>query len=125
MPGECEAFLPEIEAFVAAQGVGLRAYHTPYSVDVVPASLTKVRALRWLVETDGLGMHEVAFIGDTNGDAPAIEACGLGFAPANGAEPAKQAADIVTDGAVMDGVIEAYRVCLERNGVDEEAPASV
>ena len=117
--GECEAFLPDVEAFVADHGADLHAYHTPYSIDVVPAGLTKVQALRWLAEADGLGLDELAFIGDTNGDAPAIEAAGLGFAPANGVGAARDAADVVTEGAVLDGVIEAYRACLARNGAVE------
>ena len=120
-PGECERYLGEIEAW--AEGSGLHAYHTPYSVDVVPEALTKVQALRWLAEMDGLSVSEIAFIGDTDGDAPAIAACGLGFAPANGARPAREAADVVTEGAVMDGVLEAYRACLRRNGVDTDGPA--
>lgn len=123
--GECEAFLPETEAFVAALGADLRAYHTPYSVDVVPASLTKVRALRWLAESDGHDLAQVAFIGDTNGDAPAIEATGLGFAPQNAAEPAKAAADVVTEAPLLEGVLEAYRACLARNGVPEEEVLAV
>ena len=117
--GECERFLPDVHAFVERQGDGLVPYHTPYSVDVVPGSLTKVQALRWLAEADGLDLGEVAFIGDTNGDAPAIAACGLGFAPANAADTARQSADVVTEGAVLDGVLEAYRLCLRRNGVDD------
>ena len=121
--GECERYLDEIEAFAAAEAPGLRAYHTPYSVDVVPAALTKVQALRWLTGTDEIDLAEVAFIGDTNGDAPAIAACGLGFAPANGARPARDAADVVTNGAVLDGVLEAYRTCLARNGVHTDAAA--
>ena len=115
--GECETFLPEIERFVAEHAPSLVVYHTPYSVDAVPAALTKVEALHWLAESEGIGLDEVAFIGDTNGDAPAIAACGLGFAPANGSPVAHRAADVVTDGAVMAGVLEAYRACLARNGV--------
>ncbi|MDT0632093.1 HAD hydrolase family protein [Rubrivirga sp. S365] len=121
VPGECERHLPDVEAFVAAHAPDLVAYHTPYSVDVVPAALTKVLALQWLADADGLDLAEIAFIGDTNGDAPAIAACGLGFAPANGARPAREAADVVTEGAVLDGVLEAYRVCLRRNGLDVAA----
>lgn len=117
--GECETFLDEVEAFVAGEGFDLHAYHTPYSIDVVPEGLTKVQALRWLAEADGHGLDEVAFIGDTNGDAAAIEAAGAGFAPSNGAAAAHAAADVVTDGAVLAGVIEAYRACLARNGAEE------
>lgn len=115
--GECETFLPEIEAFVAATAPGLVAYHTPYSVDVVPRALTKVQALRWLAGAEGWGLDALAFIGDTNGDAAAIAAAGLGFAPANGSASAKDSADVVTDGTVLDGVLEAYRACLRHNGV--------
>ena len=115
VPGECETFLPNIEAFVAGLP-GLVAYHTPYSVDVVPQALTKVEALRWLAGQEGMGLDEVAFIGDTNGDAAAIAACGFGAAPANAAASAKAAADLVTGGRVLDGVLEAYRACLARNG---------
>ena len=118
--GECEEHLAAVEAFVAAETPGLVAYHTPYSVDVVPRALTKVRALRWLAEADGLRMDEIAFIGDTNGDAAAIEACGFGVAPANGSDTARRAADLVTEGAVLDGVVEGYRACLRRNGVPSE-----
>ncbi len=119
VPGECETFLPEIEAFAAEHTPGLTAYHTPYSVDVVPLALTKVEALGWLAETEAIGLDEIAFIGDTNGDAPAIAACGFGFAPANGSPVAQDAADVVTAGAVLDGVLEAYRSCLARHGVVE------
>ena len=121
--GECERYLGEVEAFAAAEAPGLTAYHTPYSVDVVPAALTKVQAIRWLAEADGLDLAEVAFIGDTNGDAPAIAACGLGFAPANGARPARDAADVVTEAPVLGGVLEAYRECLRRNGADTDEAA--
>ena len=117
--GECERYLPDVRQFVEARGDGLVPYHTPYSVDVVPQALTKVQALRWLAEADGLDLAHVAFIGDTNGDAPAIAACGLGFAPANAAPAAQRAADVVTDAPVLGGVLEAYRACLRHNGVDD------
>ena len=118
--GECERHLDAAEAFVAAHTPDLIAYHTPYSIDVVPAALTKVRALGWLAEAEGLDLAAVAFIGDTNGDAAAIAAAGLGFAPANASDAARDAADTVTEGATLAGVLEAYRACLARNGVGDE-----
>lgn len=116
--GECESHLPAVEAFLEAELPDLTAFHTPYSIDIVPAGLTKADALRWLAIDEGLGLDELAFIGDTNGDAAAIRAAGVGFAPSNGSDVAKGAADVVTEGAVLAGTLEAYRVCLRRNGVD-------
>lgn len=118
-PGECQAFLSEVEAFVAAETPRLRAYHTPFSIDVIAHDLTKAGALAWVAEHEGLDLDALAFIGDTVGDAQAIAAAGLGFAPANGDDSARAAADLVTAGAVTAGVLEAYRVCLQRNGVPE------
>lgn len=118
VPGECETFLPDIEAAVAGLP-GLVVYHTPYSVDVVPQALTKIEALCWLAGTDGLTLAEIAFIGDTNGDAPAIAACGFGIAPANGSASARDSADLVTEAETLDAVLEGYRACLAHNGASE------
>ena len=119
VPGLCDPYLARVVAWAAEHAPGLRVYHTSHSIDAVPAALTKVEALRWLAGADGLALGEVAFIGDSDGDAEAIAACGWGFAPANGAAAARDAADVVTGGAVMDGVLEAYRACLTRNGADD------
>ena len=118
--GECDAFLPEVAAFVAARAPGLVAYHTPFSVDVLPRALTKVRAIEWLAGQEGLSLAEIAFVGDTAGDAEALRAVGMGFAPANADAAARAAARTVTRGAVLDGVEEAFAACLAANGV---APA--
>ncbi|MFN3596381.1 MAG: HAD hydrolase family protein [Rubricoccaceae bacterium] len=116
--------VPAVRAFVEPRFPDLRVYHTPYSIDVVPAALTKVQALAWVLGEEGLGWDEAAFIGDTDGDAEAIAAAGLGFAPRNGAPAAHAAADIVTEAPVLAGVLEAYRTCLRRNGVAEGEMAS-
>ncbi len=118
--GECEAFLPAVEAFVAEHAPGLVAYHTPYSVDVVPAALTKVRAIAWLAEAEGMDLADVAFVGDTVGDAAALRAVGRGFAPSNADAAARDAADVVTQGDHIDGVEEAFAMCLRDNEVDAE-----
>ena len=116
--GECGAFLPEVEAFVAARCPGLVAYHTPFSVDVVPAALTKARAVAWLAAAEGLTLGELAFVGDTVGDAEALRAVGRGFAPADADADARAAADVVTAGSGVDGVEEALADCLRANGAD-------
>ncbi|MEM1053925.1 MAG: HAD hydrolase family protein [Bacteroidota bacterium] len=121
-PGECAPFLPAAREFVARlkteTGIALHAFTTPWSIDVVPAELTKAQALTWVAEQDGLTVSEVAFIGDSDGDIGAIEVAGLGFAPANAYDNVKEAADFVMAGELIAGVGEAYLACLEANGVD-------
>lgn len=120
--GACAAFLPAAREHVAGLqdelGVALHAFSTPWSIDVVPAELTKAQALAWVAEQEDLRMGEIAFVGDSDGDIGAIRACGLGFAPANAYPEAKDAADRVTEGELLAGVGEAYLACLEANGVD-------
>jgi len=120
--GECATFLPAAREFVKAlneeTGLALQPFSTPWSVDVVPANLTKAQALGWVAEQDEIALKEIAFVGDTDGDVGAIRAAGVGFAPANADPEAKEAADIITQGEMIAGVGEAYLHCLEVNGID-------
>ncbi|NNF59264.1 MAG: HAD family phosphatase [Rhodothermaceae bacterium] len=115
IPYVVEQVLPVVREFVTAQFPDLHVYHTPVSIDVVPSALTKRRALEWVAEASGLTLRNLAFIGDTTGDVEAIEGVGLGFAPKNAEDVAREAADLVTDGATLRGVLEAYRRCVQHN----------
>lgn len=112
---EVDRFLPAVREFVTNHFPDLRVYETHASIDVVPIVLTKLEALKWAADEEAVGLHEIAFIGDTRGDAEAILRVGAGFAPHNASPTAKSAADIVTEGAVINGVIEAYLWCVEHN----------
>ena len=114
-PAAIREVLPDVRRFVGERYPDLHPYETSVSIDVVPEALTKARSIRWLAEAHGLTLDEIAFIGDTRGDAEAIQLVGRGFAPANGDDVARDAADVVTAGAVVDGVIEAYRACIAAN----------
>ena len=122
LQGECATFLPSAREFVNRlqdeTGIALHAFSTPWSIDVVPADLTKAQALKWVAEQEGIGLESLAFIGDSDGDVGALQAAGRGFAPQNADLAAKEAADTVTTGELLAGVGEAYLLCLEANGVD-------
>jgi len=120
-PAMIARVLPAVRDFVTGRFPDLHVYHTHVSIDVVPRALTKVQAIRWLAEEEGVDLGEVAFVGDTVGDAEAIAAVGLGFAPQNAADAAKAAADVVTAGAVLSGVEEAYLQCLALNRARADA----
>jgi hydroxymethylpyrimidine pyrophosphatase-like HAD family hydrolase len=115
-------FLPGTRTFVADRFPDFHVFETHVSIDVVPKALTKAEAMRWAAEDSGLALSDLAFMGDTRGDVPAMEAVGLAFAPENAQDVAKAAADVVTDGPVLEGVLEAYRWCVARNaGAAEQA----
>ncbi len=114
-----------VERFVDENAPGFRVFHTPVSIDVVAPDITKKQGLAWLAERLDLTLENVAYIGDTNGDLDALGAVGYAFAPANATEAVRRRAAHVTEGAVADGTLEAYRWCVRRNEAalaEEPAP---
>lgn len=106
---------PKVEQFVDANADGLHVFTTDNSVDIVPAGITKRHGLTWLADTLDVEMDEIAYIGDTNGDLEALAAVGTSFAPANAHEVVREQVDVVTDGRVLDGTLQAYNYCLRLN----------
>ncbi len=112
---EVRRAVPRVEEFVGKSFPHLLVAHTDISIDVVPRVLNKASGMRWLADTLGITTEEMAFIGDTNGDIPALELVGYSFAPLNATDPVRKTAKITTTGAVIDGVLEAYRWCSDQN----------
>lgn len=104
-----------VDRYVTETFPGLAVHPTHVSIDVVPRALTKRVAVELVAKEEGLTLDELAFIGDTGGDIEALEAVGFSFAPANAQPAVKDAVRFVTGGAVLDGVIEAYRWCVRHN----------
>ena len=92
----------------------LVTFHTPISVDVLCADITKAQGVAWMSEVTGIAPSDMGFIGDSNGDLGAIAAVGMGCAPANATEQVRAAADWVSPSPYARGVIEAYRAFAER-----------
>ena len=119
---EIEHWAEVIDRWVNASFPDLATHSTPVSIDVIPRVMTKEMTVRQTADEEGIDIDEVAFIGDTGGDIGALKAVGFSFAPQNAQTQVKEIADVVTDGAVLDGVIEAYEWCVRHN---EAALASV
>lgn len=109
---EVEAAVPVVEAYVAEHFPSLCSFHTPVSIDVLATGVTKRQAMGWLADHLDIELDEIAYIGDSNGDLGALEAVGFSFAPANATPAVKAQVNQVTVGAVVDGVLEAYRWCV-------------
>jgi 3-deoxy-D-manno-octulosonate 8-phosphate phosphatase (KDO 8-P phosphatase) len=73
--------------------------------DVFSGAADKRLALDQLCARHGLGIDEVAFIGDDLNDLPALECVGLACAVADAAEPVKAVAHYVTERRGGDGAV--------------------
>jgi hypothetical protein len=112
---EIRALHPRTEQFVAENAPGLHVFSTDVSVDVVPPGITKRDGLEWLADHLGLGLDEIAYIGDADSDLDGLDAVGMSFAPSNATEAVRARVDHVTEGAVIEGTLEAYRHCRVQN----------
>lgn len=112
---EIEAHLPAVQAFVESINPEFHVFTTHISIDVLPATITKKHGLEWLGHHLGISVKEMAYIGDTGGDLPALNAVGASFAPSNAEEAVRQGVDIVTDSPVLTGTLEAYAWCMQHN----------
>ncbi|RMF60807.1 MAG: HAD family phosphatase [Bacteroidetes bacterium] len=108
---EVARLVPVVEQYVRAHYDGFEVLHTPFSIDVVPAVLTKAQGMAWLADYTGVPLSAIAYIGDSNGDIGALRRVGRSYAPANGAPEVKAIVDRVTEGALIAGVLEAYDAC--------------
>jgi 3-deoxy-D-manno-octulosonate 8-phosphate phosphatase (KDO 8-P phosphatase) len=73
--------------------------------DVFSGAADKRLAIDQLCARHGLGMDEVAFIGDDLNDLPALECVGLACAVADAAEPVKAVAHYVTERRGGEGAV--------------------
>lgn len=106
---------PRVERFVAENASRLHVFTTDISIDIVPDGITKRHGLEWLADTLDVEMDEIAYIGDTNGDLEALGTVGTSFAPANAHDVVREQVDHVTEGRVLEGTLEAYRYCRQKN----------
>jgi len=76
----------------------------------------KLSVLRSICKQKGLGLHEVAYIGDDINDIPCLCCSGLSFVPQNAAEEVKKYADIILNHNGGEGAIrEACNYILKIN----------
>jgi D-sedoheptulose 7-phosphate isomerase len=127
--GEEEKFLymPDVDAVFEARRRGalvglVTGEETPW-VDfiarrlavqlVVKGAKDKLAAVRQLAETEGVALDRVCYVGDSDRDAPALAAVGLGLAPSDASPEARRAAAAVLSSSGGRGAVaEAIRLAL-------------
>lgn len=113
-PEEIIAAIPKVQQFVANAGLDFDVLPTHLSVDIIPRGITKETGMKWLATELSLSLDEIAYIGDSLGDFKALSLVGYSFAPENAKNVVREGVDCVTSAGIQ-GVIEAFKKCMDRN----------
>ncbi|KAB5607780.1 Cof-type HAD-IIB family hydrolase [Bifidobacterium jacchi] len=79
----------------------------PDFVDLIPADGGKPEGMKRFMRHYGWSREQTVAFGDGGNDATMLEFAGLGVAMGNATEPARQAADYITDDVDHDGIMNA------------------
>ncbi|RDI94932.1 HAD family phosphatase [Meiothermus sp. QL-1] len=106
---------PELTAL---EEIDLAEYVSPREViaGAIQKGVSKATGLRWLANYYGLGMDEIAMVGDSHNDLEALRVAGLAIAMGNAAEEVKAVAHHVTAHVREDGFAQAVEYILAQNG---------
>lgn len=92
----------------------LEIHTTEISINILMPGNNKLQGLKLLGKSLQIGLEEMAYIGDTGGDAVALKEVKMPFAPSNARKVAK---DVATElpFETTEGVLEAYRRVISYN----------
>lgn len=107
--------LPELTSWIAQHHPEFEVHHTEVSINIISKSSNKGEGIRQLCKLMGLKVSEVAYIGDTGGDIPALKIVGRSYAPKNAMPQVREMVDYPLESSVTAAVLEAYRDCVEYN----------
>ncbi len=103
------------EELAALPGVELTASNGR-DCEVIPAGVSKGRALALLAALYGVPLAECAAVGDNENDLSMLEAVGTPIAMGNATQAVKRAAKYVCASNGQEGAASAIRYILEQNG---------
>jgi HAD superfamily hydrolase (TIGR01484 family) len=106
--------LPLIEDHVGKNYPDFEVHFTDISINVILKTNNKEAGIRRLCEHLNLTPEEVAYIGDSGGDIPALNIVGRPFAPANANSAVREISETLPDKATR-AVLEAYKRLIEAN----------
>jgi HAD superfamily hydrolase (TIGR01484 family) len=89
-------------------------HRTEVSVNIILKQSNKGTGLEWISQLTGIPLTEIAYIGDSGGDVPALKRAGRAFAPANATAGAKQYAEVMS-AKTSEAVLQAYELLIEAN----------
>jgi len=111
-------FFDRARAITEADFPAFEVHRTEVSVNIILKESNKGTGLAWIADLTGVPLAEIAYIGDSGGDVPALKRAGRAFAPANATAAAKQNAEVM-DGKTSEAVLQAYELLITANRKDQ------
>ncbi len=108
------AIYAEVSPYVHAHYPEFEVHDTDVSVNIILSDCNKGTGVRLLSERLEIPLDQIAYIGDSSGDVPAMLKVKRAFAPANARDVAKKHAEVL-DGEATSATLEAYRRLVEAN----------
>lgn len=107
--------LPEITRHVEEHYPEFEVHHTDISVNIILSKNNKKAGISKLSAHLDLDASEIAYIGDSKGDIPALEIVGRSFAPQNAKSYVKDVVDITIEEEATKAVHSAYNMLVKGN----------
>ena len=114
-PAKVAESIPKIAATLGDAALVFRSQ--PNFLEVTDPAATKGHALSWLARSMGLGIDDLAAIGDSDNDIPMLQAAGHSFVVDNASPAARAAAQRVVASQERCGVAEALELLLNGQAV--------
>lgn len=92
----------------------LEIHITDVSVNVLIGGNNKLQGIKILAEHFNIDLQEIAYIGDTSGDIPALEAVGMAFCPSNATRGVKNISKNM-ELETSEAVLAAYQEVISIN----------
>jgi len=86
----------------------------PEMFEIMPKGVSKMSALRWIVDYLGIGLDEVMSFGDSDNDAEMLAGTGLSIVVANGSPLAKENADLIIDSCDHNGPARFLKALMDK-----------
>jgi len=104
-PARVAEYIPQVARRLGDAALVFKSQ--PNFLEVTDPGANKGAALEWIARSRGLGIGDVAAIGDSDNDVPMLQAAGHSFAVANATPAARAAAQRVVASQEKCGVAEA------------------
>lgn len=109
-----EKIIPLVQKKIETDFPLLEMHTTDISVNILMPGNNKLQGMKLLAESQNISLNEIAYIGDTGGDVPALKEIKMPFSPSNATRAVKNVSENI-DAETSAAVLIAYNRVIEYN----------